>query len=140
MIRSGPGAACDRPIQVLLIEDDQEHADWTVSLLASDSGDFRVERTGTLVEAMIRLSEPQIDVILLDLGMPELQGYRSHTAIRAMAPRIPVVILTGDDSYVSRDAAWAGGAKDYLLKGETSADQLRRALQRALAQEKGPPW
>ena len=117
------------PIQVLLIEDELEHADWTSTLLADEPDEcFAVDCVTSLQEAIKHLAAHQVDVILLDLGLPELKGYKSHTVMRLAAPNIPVVILTGDDSKVSRDVVLSAGANDYLVKGETSVDQLRDAL------------
>ena len=120
------------PIQVLLIEDELEHADWTSTLLSDEPDEcFLVDCASSLQDAIKHLASHHIDVILLDLGLPELKGYKSHTVMRLAAPNIPVVILTGDDSKVSRDVVLAAGAKEYLIKGETSVDQLRDALLRA---------
>ena len=117
------------PIQVLLIEDELEHADWTSALLSDEPGGcFLVDAVSSLQDAIKYLSSHHVDVILMDLGMPELQGYKSHTVMRLAAPNIPVVILTRDDSKLSRDVVLAAGAKDYLIKGETSVDRLRDAL------------
>ena len=124
--------ASERPLKVLLVEDNQEHADWATLLLSSDSnGTIRVEWVRSLVEAMTRLSDASIDVIVLDLGLPELTGYRSHAAMQVVAPGVPIVILTGDDSPVSRDLALSRNASDYLVKSEVTSERLRGAVWRA---------
>jgi DNA-binding response OmpR family regulator len=113
----------------LLIEDNTEHAEWIELLLIRRPPErFLVDRVAGLVQALIRLAQLDVDVILLDLGLPELEGFRSHTAIRSMAPNVPVVILTGDDRAISRDVALSGGAQYYLLKSEVSSEQLQNAV------------
>ena len=125
------------PIQVLLIEDELEHANWTSTLLSGEPDEcFLVDCVNSLQEAIKHLASHHVDVILLDLGLPELKGYKSHTVMRLAAPNIPVVILTGDDTKVSRDVVLTAGAMDYLIKGETSVDQLRDALLRAYQNRK----
>ena len=120
------GAA--RPIQVLLVEDDGDAAELVRIRLTEDSEDpFRVEWSENLFDAMNRLSDPGIDVILLDLGLPELTGYRSYRAIEAAAGhRIPVVIFTADDRDNIRQLILEFGASDYLLKGNCSPARLDR--------------
>lgn len=128
------GAEPRRPVQVLLIEDDEEAADLVqMGLMDSTDGHFRSEWSRNLVEALKRLAHPGIDVIVLDLGLPESSGCLSYRAIDAAAKhRLPIVIFTSDDRSESRTATLKLGASDYLLKQENSTSQLRRALRGAL--------
>jgi two-component system KDP operon response regulator KdpE len=116
----------------LLIEDNDEHAEW-ISLLVSEDREerFEIERVASLEQAMIHLSKSPPDVVLLDLGMPELEGYRSYAAVRAVTLSTPVVILTGDESWLSKALTLDSGVRDYLLKSSISPQQLRDALRRA---------
>jgi DNA-binding response OmpR family regulator len=125
-----------RPVQVLLVEDDEEAAELVqMSLMDSTDGHFRSEWSRNLVEALKRLAHPGIDVIVLDLGLPESSGCTSYRAIDSAAGyRLPIVIFTSDDRSVSRIATLELGASDYLLKQENSTSQLRRALRGALLQ------
>jgi DNA-binding response OmpR family regulator len=124
----------DWPVQVLLVEDSKEAA-WLVQacLKEEERDQFRVEWTQTVLEAMTRLALPGIEVVLLDLGLPELSGYRSFRAIDAAASgKVPVVILTSDDRAVSRDLTVGFGASDYLIKNRISPAQLRQSLLSAI--------
>lgn len=126
--------AVDWPIQVLLVEDNAEAA-WLVqsSLEGPEGEQFRVEWTLNLLEAMTRLALPGVEVILLDLGLPELNGYRSFRAIEAATHgKVPIVILTSDDRDISKDLTVGCGASDYLIKDKTSSVQLRAALLSAI--------
>lgn len=104
--------------------------------LKGPEGDqFRVEWTQTVLQAMTRLALPGIEVVLLDLGLPELNGYRSFRAIDAATNcKVPVVILTADDRSVSRDLTVGFGASDYLIKDHVSPAQLRESLLNAIRQ------
>jgi DNA-binding response OmpR family regulator len=125
--------AVDWPIQVLLVEDNADAA-WLVQFCLTGEGEqFRIEWASDLLQAMTRLAQPGIEVVLLDLGLPELGGYKSFRAIdAAVAGRIPVVILTSDDSRDSRDLTLGFGASDYLVKDSISPARLRAALVKAV--------
>ena len=121
------------PIRVLVVEDDAETADLLHCHLTEEGDElFLPEWASGLVEAVIRLGQPGIDVVLLDLGLPESNGYRTYRTIKSLAGwALPVVIFTADDRSVSRDRT--AGADDYLLKQENSPAQLRQALRKAAA-------
>src|SRR5579862_3656941 len=122
-----PSNRGERPIQVLVVEDNTEAAE-LVKIHLTKAGDyrFRVEWTPTLLEAIKRLRKPGIDVVLLDLGLPELSGYKSHRAIEAAAgDNFPIVIFTSDESHLSKALTLDFGASDYLLKHKCSSEQLR---------------
>jgi len=125
--------AVDWPIQVLLVEDNEDAA-WLVQFcLAGEGEQFRIEWASDLLQAMTRLVQPGIEVILLDLGLPELDGYKSFRAIDAAADgKIPVVILTSDDSRHSRELTLGCGASDYLMKDSISPERLRAAIVNAV--------
>jgi DNA-binding NarL/FixJ family response regulator len=134
------GAQTRRPIQVLLVEDDGETAELVQMGLMDDAdGGFRSEWSHNLIAAMKRLAHPGIDVIVLDLGLPEASGCLSYRAIDAAAKhRLPIVIFTSDDRRGSKDVTLGLGAAGYLLKHESSPVQLKQALRQALL--RGRPW
>ena len=116
-------------IHVLLVEDDPEEALLTRAQVSEDRDTrFDIEWDDNLRKAMLRLAKPGIDVVLLDLGMPELEGYKTHMAITSLVGRKPVVILTADESAVTRDLTKQMGAANYLVKCRTSPVELRHAL------------
>lgn len=121
-------------IRVLLVEDDVEAADLVQLTLVADRIDaFQVEWAANLAEAMIRLSQPGVDVVLLDLGLPELSGYKSYRVIECASERkLPVVIFTADERSISKELTLGFGAADYLLKHEASPVQLKHALRNAV--------
>ena len=130
----GTQTAIDWPVQVLLVEDNTEAA-WLVQtcLTAEEGQQFRVEWTQNLREAMNRLAQPGIEVVLLDLGLPELDGYLSCRAIDAAAQgKVPIVILTSDSRSVTKNLTVGFGASDYLMKDGISPQQLRESLLAAI--------
>jgi diguanylate cyclase (GGDEF)-like protein/PAS domain S-box-containing protein len=94
----------------------QNHATYVSSI--SDAEDY--------------LSHHPIDVILLDLGLPDVQGLDAVRRARAAAPHIPLVVLTGLDDQLLALQALQAGAQDYLVKGEIETRGLLRALQYAI--------
>jgi DNA-binding NarL/FixJ family response regulator len=79
------------------------------------------------------LAEPEADVILLDLGMPELSGYKSYRALAiATLDSIPIVVYTGDENTGTRQLVEELGAMDYLIKSQCTATRLRQSLYDAI--------
>jgi DNA-binding NarL/FixJ family response regulator len=135
--RSGPGLGL--PIQVLLVEDDREAAilTWT-RVIQPHNNIFQVEWKSTISTAIRRLAKPGIDVVLLDLGMPELGGYKTHLAITSVIEKVPVVILTSDDSTISQEITRVQGAANYLIKQRASSVEIRQALYEAVVPAMAP--
>lgn len=102
--------------------------------LTGDGGElFQLDWAPNLLEAMTRLAQPGIEVVLLDLGLPETTGYKSFLAVDAAAEgKVPVVILTSDDSRGSRDLILGYGAAAYLIKDTVSPGRLRATLLKAV--------
>jgi DNA-binding response OmpR family regulator len=124
-------AAMARPIRVLMVEDNEEQAEITRLLISNTRPEFDLRWERSLMDAMEWLKTEHPDVILLDLGLPELDGVSSHTAIRVIAPQIPVVILTADESKASRERTLFAGAKYYLVKDHTDTSEICDCLLRA---------
>ncbi len=124
--------AAPQRITVLLVEDDPEQAILTRLQVVDGDSPFRLEWKEDLQAAMTRLREPGIDVVLLDLGMQEMEGYKTHLAIKRVSAT-PVVILTSDERAASQDLTKTLGATHYLIKQRASPVDVRRALWEAVA-------
>ena len=86
----------------------------------------------SMVAAERHLAENHVDVILLDLGLPDAQGLDAVQRAHGAAPDVPLVILTGlDDEQIATQALQIG-AQDYLLKGQIDSRSLSRALRYAV--------
>jgi PAS domain S-box-containing protein len=105
-------------LRVLAIEDNQADVDLIREAL-SDTGlvNFQIEDVSRLSEALVRLKNGGIHLILLDLGLPDSQGLGTFRRLRESTPHIPVIILTGDDNQEMAVLAVREGAQDYLIKG-----------------------
>jgi DNA-binding response OmpR family regulator len=126
-------------IRVLLVEDNPEAAEMVQLSLDDDHERFSVQWSRTVRHAMTCLGEGDVDVVLLDLGLPELSGYRSFRAIQIASARdLPIVIFTADESILSKELTLGFGASDYLVKQQCSPAQLRQALRMAVLRGRPP--
>jgi diguanylate cyclase (GGDEF)-like protein/PAS domain S-box-containing protein len=118
---------------VLLIEDNAGDARLLREMFREE-GSHQTELTlvGSMSDAETRLAEPAIDVILLDLGLPDAQGLGAVRRAHAAAPRVPLVVLTGLDDDTVALQALQEGAQDYLVKGQIDTRGLLRALRYAI--------
>jgi len=139
----GPAAAhmprVQTTLQVLLVEDSASDADIVATCLADalagDGPRFSVRRVDRLAEASRVLSDVGADVVLLDLSLPDGEGLDSLAAILAVAPDVPVVVVTGlADDAVALQAVRAG-AQDYLVKGRDDDRAIRRAIRYAVERQ-----
>jgi glutamate dehydrogenase (NAD(P)+) len=120
-------------IRVLLVEDDPDDAALIRARMSENTESlFQVEWKDNVLNAISRLAKPGIDVVLLDLGMGELSGYKTHRAIAGAIQTTPVVILTSDESAMSRDITKSQGAFAYLVKHKTSSIELKQTLHKAV--------
>jgi len=119
---------------MLLIEDNLIFARSIEALLKSKAT-FEVdfEHVSTLADALRRLQQFPIslDVIILDLSLPDSNGIATLLDVKRCSTGVPIVVLTGSDSELGFEAV-KRGAQDYLQKGEFNASQLLRSMQYAV--------
>lgn len=119
------------PIRVLVVEDNPAYARLITEVL-SDSEGFQVEHEEGVQAAEARLAGGELDLLVMDLGLPESKGIETFHRLRLAAQRIPIVVLSGlDDQEVAMEAV-REGAQDYLVKGRVEDDALARALRYAV--------
>ena len=122
----------DTPIKILLIEDNPGDARLIREMLAeTETGSFVLEWVPSLFDGLERLNKGEIDLVLLDLGLPDSHGLDTFIKGYAHAPEIPFVLLTGLDDETLALSAVRQGAQDYLVKGATDANGLLRAIRYA---------
>ena len=116
-------------ITVLLIEDNPGDVRLLRETLRESEGDsILVEDVGRLQAGLERLHRGGIDVVLLDLSLPDSQGLETLAAVRSTFPMLPVVVLTGFDDEETAVKAVREGAQDYLVKGRFDGRLLARAV------------
>jgi DNA-binding response OmpR family regulator len=120
------------PLKILLVEDNPGDARLIREMLAEAGKErFSLEWSSTLAAGLERLSQGEIDLVLLDLGLPDSLGLDTFIKAYAHAPQVPFVVLSGlSDENVALTAV-RQGAQDYLFKDETDSNQLLRAIRYA---------
>jgi phosphoserine phosphatase RsbU/P len=120
------------PLRILLVEDNPGDARLIRELLRdAPSLPFELTHVARLDEARAHLAGAEVDVILLDLSLPDAHGLESVTRTLEFAPRIPIVVLTGLDDEATALGAMQAGAQDYLVKGQVESGVLTRAIRYA---------
>jgi len=124
----------DSPLRVLLVEDDPIEALLVETALAQEvQPAFEVARAGCLEEACQRLAGADLDVVVLDLMLPDAQELDALAGVLAAAPGVPVVVHTGEDDLALAVDLVRHGADDVLVKGAPGRGSLARALVLAAA-------
>lgn len=119
-------------LHLLLIEDNAGDAELFREYLDDPRGKrFRISHVTNLGHALTQIAENDVDLIILDLMLPDSEGIASIERIHHAAPRTPIVILSGiaDDELGQR--AIQVGAQDFLHKNALDSDSLARSLRYA---------
>ncbi|MBD2665341.1 response regulator [Richelia sinica] len=126
-----------KTIKVLLVEDNPGDVFLLQALLTEVTTTvvdlITVER---LSEALNSLRQDIFDVILLDLSLPDSQGWDTFLAVLHRAQATPIIILTGTDDENLTIRAMQEGAQDYLIKGQVTGDVLVRSMRYAIERQR----
>lgn len=102
------------PVTVLVVDDDPETARGLVRALSATGN--QVHMTSSGAEALIALKQGSFDVVISDIGMPQMDGFGLLDAIRRVNAQVPVVLLTGDPTVSTAARALEVGAFRYVTK------------------------
>jgi len=123
----------DKPIHILLIEDNPGDARLIREFLAENGGGrFHLEWAERLEEGLRHLDAGHIDLVLLDLSLPQSTGLDTLAVVLAHAPRVPTIVLTVLDDVAVAVEAVRRGAQDYLVKSQIDSRLLVRAVRYAV--------
>lgn len=127
----------DKCIKVLLIEDDQAVAQLIRDML-SKVGDsrFEIEWSDCLAAGLERIKKGNIEVIFLDLFLPDSQGLDTLARVQEQASAVPILVLTGLDDEALAIKAMREGAQDYLVKGREDVFHFVRASRYAIERKR----
>jgi len=123
-------------MQIMLVEDDRLLADGMVMALKREGFAVTWVRDGRTALDAIVVEAP--DVLVLDLGLPDMDGLEILTWLRKRGLHTPVLVLTARDAIADKITGLDRGADDYLTK-PFDMDELSarlRALERRLGMEK----
>jgi signal transduction histidine kinase len=97
---------------------------------------FRLTVSTRMDELLESLERDPIEVLLLDLGLPDSQGMATFHRINDRAPGLPIVIFSGADDEQLASEAVSCGAQDYLVKGRINSFLLKRAIRYAMERKR----
>lgn len=118
-------------MRLLVIEDDPHVAIALERRLARDG--FQVERTDLGEEGIDLARHYPFDLVLLDLNLPDIGGQSVLRRLKRARARLPVLVLSGDDSTETRLRCFELGADDYLVKpchGDELVARVRAIVRR----------
>lgn len=127
-------------LRLLLIEDNEDDSLLIREMLDSaEDSEFEIEWVDRLAAGLERLEAKGIDLVLLDLSLPDSHGLETLARLQSRAGRLPVIVLTGlNDQKIALQSVQKG-AQDYLVKGDLNRSifirAVRYALERKRAQE-----
>ncbi|MDB4952306.1 MAG: ATP-binding region ATPase domain protein [Gemmatimonadetes bacterium] len=119
-------------LRILLVEDNPGDARLLREALRESSPGARLVHADRLEAARAAVAEGAFDVVLLDLSLPDAHGMDTVAGMLALAPELPIVVLTGTDDETLAVRAVQAGAQDYLVKGQAEPAVLTRALRYAV--------
>jgi DNA-binding response OmpR family regulator len=121
-------------MQVLLVEDDAVLADGLVRVLQAQGMQVELARGGLAADEL--LQKGKYAVVILDIGLPGIDGFEVVRRLRARGDAAPVLLLTARDAVEDRVRGLETGADDYLVKPFATAELVARV--RALARRHAP--
>jgi DNA-binding response OmpR family regulator len=124
-------------VPLLIVEDNPTLSASLSKGLREDGFDVEVVATGTA--ALRRLARPDVDVVVLDLGLPDIDGTEVLGQLRGGGINVPVLVLTARDAVAARVAALEQGADDYLIKPFEYVELLAR-IRALLRRAAAPRW
>src|SRR6266550_2416918 len=119
----------DNPADVDLIKEALDEAELSVTI---DAPQVALEHVPRLADGLVRLRASAVDIVLLDLSLPDSQGFETFVRLEQAAPGIPTIVLSGLADEVLAVRAVREGAQDYLVKGQVDGVNLTRSIRYAI--------
>jgi len=110
--------------RILILEDEERIASFVAKGLRAEGHQPMVVADGR--QGLDEALSGQFDLLVLDIGLPGLDGFEVLDALRSQGSRIPVIVLTARDSVTDTVSALEGGADDYMPKPFRFAELLAR--------------
>lgn len=121
---------------ILLIEDDPKDAKELGEHLNDAGIKYELHHVGTLFEGLELLQNTPIDLVLLDLNLPDSQGFKTVSTYFERIPNVPVIVVTNMNNEIIGNQAVKAGAQDFLVKSQLDSKLFGRAVRYALQRSK----
>ena len=126
------------PIEILLVEDNAGDVRLVQEMLSETGAvPFSLAIANNLAAALARLLAGGIDVLLLDLGLPDSSGVSTFTSVHAQIPTLPIIVLTGVCDPSIALTVVQQGAQDFLVKGQVDGNLIWRTIRYAMERQRG---
>lgn len=123
----------DKALRVLVVEDNAGDVRLLREMFSGEPArSVEITHVLRMSEAESFLAKSVVDIILLDMGLPDGHGLETVRRARNAAPTTPLIILTGLDDEALAAEAMTQGAQDYMIKGQIESRALPRALRHAI--------
>ena len=125
-------------LHVLVIEDDVQDTELVRELISKESKEkVELECVDRMQKGLNSLTSlNNIDIVLLDLTLPDSQGLETFARVQAKSGEIPIIVMTGhDDDQVALKAVQAG-AQDFLVKGRFDGNLLVRTMRHSIERKR----
>lgn len=127
----------DKQIKILLIEDNPGDVRLIREMLKeSGTSQHELSHADSLTLGIEYLARREYDVLLLDLGLPESQGFSTLNEVLSISLKLPIVVLTGITDEISGITAVKKGVQDYLVKGQLNSNLLVRSIRYAIERKR----
>lgn len=123
---------------LLLVEDSPGDASLIRRMLPMVDSQFRVTHVTKLSDALARLQQGGIDAVLLDLGLPDSSGLQTLARLRAQAPHVPTIVVSGLPEKETAVLAMNQGAQGFIAKEHMNTQRLANAILREIGRAKVP--
>lgn len=124
-------------LNILLVEDNQFDQDLiTIHLKESDFKDAEIIKLSRMKDATDLLINTKVDIILLDLSLPDSSGLEGLKIIATQYPETPTIIMTGLNDSETAVKAIKLGAQDFIVKGMYDGNLLGRIIKHAIERNK----
>jgi two-component system response regulator MprA len=112
------------PFTILLVDDNKDFVEFLKFLLSHDG--FHVRWVFNGPDALQSIREEPVDLVILDVMMPKMDGLAVCRELKKMRPSLPVILLTAKDDIATRTTAMNLGVSDFLAKPVNIEDFLTR--------------
>jgi two-component system, cell cycle sensor histidine kinase and response regulator CckA len=127
----------EKKTTILLVEDNRLERQFVADMIAEQPGrGFVVKATETLTEGFEFLRQNEVNLVLLDLNLPDSQGIETLSTLVSSVRSIPIIVISAlEDEKIALEAL-SKGASDYLLKGHFDGHSLVRSMRYALERKR----
>lgn len=119
-------------IKILLIEDNEDHAELIHRTLTKGLGAIMVEFANSALQALKILEKEKFDLILCDYYLPDTTGEKHIRKLTKKAPGTPLIVITGQGDEKIAARSIKAGAEDYIVKTREALAALPSILKRTL--------